>query len=119
MRVNCRSRKKLLFTIIGEIENVRKLDDLKNAESKISSLTLQTDIAFEDMDIEIKYHYEGQYGTNYRSVKTSLVEIFKIIATEMMDVSVTESFVESAIKSKYLSSTYGKYLDDNQFVKNY
>ena len=117
LRVNCRSRKKLLFTIIGEIENVRKLDDLKNAESKISSLTLQTDIAFEDMDIEIKYHYEGQYGTNYRSVKTSLVEIFKIIATEMMDVSVTESFVESAIKSKYLSSTYGKYLDDNQFVK--
>lgn len=104
MRVNCRSRKKLLFTIIGEIENVRKLDDLKNAESKISSLTLQTDIAFEDMDIEIEYHYEGQYGTNYRSVKTSLVEIFKIIATEMMDVSITESRIESAIKSKYLSS---------------
>lgn len=98
-------------------KNEKLLDDLKNAESKISSLTLQTDIAFEDMDIEIKYHYEGQYGTNYRSVKTSLVEIFKIIATEMMDVSITESLVESAIKSKYLSGTYGKYLDDNQFIK--
>lgn len=98
-------------------KNEKLLDDLKNAESKISTLILQTDIAFEDTDIEIKYHYEGRYGKICDSIKTSLVEIFKVIATEMMDVSITESLVESAIKSKYLSNTYGRNFDDNQFVK--
>lgn len=97
--------------------NEKLLEDLKKAESKIASLTLQTDIAFNDTEIEIKYHYEGSYGTISKSIKTTLVELFKIIATEMMEVSITEDLVESAIKKKYLSTTYGRFFDDNQFVK--
>lgn len=97
--------------------NENLLEDLKKAESKIASLTLQTDIAFNDTEIEIKYHYEGRYGTISNSIQTTLVELFKIIATEMMEVSITEGLVESAIKKKYLSTTSGRHFDDNQFVK--
>lgn len=97
--------------------NEKLLEDLKKAESKIASLTLQTDIAFNDTEIEIKYHYEGRYGTISNSIQTTLVELFKIIATEMMEVSITEGLVESAIKKKYLSTTSGRHFDDNQFVK--
>ena len=97
--------------------NEELLEDLKKAESKIASLTLQTNIAFEDTEIAINYHYETRYGNASNSIKTSLEEIFKTIATEMMEVAITEARIESAIKKKYFSNKYGTYFDDDQFVK--
>lgn len=98
-------------------QNEKVSGELKEAMKEIDSLTKQTDIAFEDQEIEIKYHYSSQYGTKYNSVQTNLVKLFEIISTEMMDVSISESAIENAIKSYFLNGSYGKYLDDNQFVK--
>ncbi len=98
-------------------QNEKVSGELKEAMKEIESLTKQTDIAFEDQEIEIKYHYSSKYGTQHNSFQTNLVKLFEIISTEMMDVSISEIAVENAIKSYFLNESYGKYLDDNQFVK--
>ena len=98
-------------------ENEQLENELKITREEISSLTEQTDVAFEFKEITIKYHYYENHIERHGSIKTSLEEIFKVIATEMMDVLIDESCVEKSIKMKFLSGNYGKYFDDNQFVK--
>ena len=98
-------------------QNEKVSGKLKEAMKEIDSMTKQTDIAFEDQEIEIKYYYSSQYGTRYNSVQTNLVKLFEIISTEMMDVSISESVIENAIKRYFFNESYGYYLDDNQFVK--
>lgn len=98
-------------------QNENLSDELKKAMQEIDSLTKQTDIAFEDKEIKIKYHYSSQYGTQYKSVQTNLVKLFEVISTEMMDVVISEKLIEDAIKNYFFNGSYGKYLDDKQFVK--
>lgn len=98
-------------------KNEQLANDLQAAREEISSFTEHTDIAFEDCEVKIEYHYEGQNGMNYASTNVSLPELFKVVATEMMEVSIVEPLVEDAIKGKFLYGKYGKYLDDKQFVK--
>ena len=94
-------------------------NDLKAAREELFSLTERTDIAFENQEIEIKYYYYVNQRKQYRSKMTNLKEIFEVIATEMMDVSIIENSVEEAIKIKFLSGSYRYYFNDNQFVKKY
>lgn len=101
-------------------ENEQLANDLKTVKEELSSLTEQTDIAFEGQEIKIEYHYYEDHKAHvarYGSKTTNLKEIFEVIATEMMDVSIDESHIEEAIKKKFLSGVYGNYLDDSQFVK--
>lgn len=98
-------------------ENEKLANDLKSVQEELSSLTEQTDIAFEHKAITIKYHYYEQHIEQHGSKKTTLEELFKVIATEMMDVSIDESSVEKSIKINFLLGDYGKYFDDDQFVK--
>lgn len=98
-------------------ENEKLANDLKSVQEELSSLTEQTDIAFEHKDITIKYHYYENHREQHGSKKTTLEELFKVIATEMMDVSIDESSVEKTIKINFLLGDYGKYFDDDQFVK--
>lgn len=98
-------------------ENKQLENDLKAAREQISSLTEQTDIAFEGQEIKIEYHYYENLSERHASKKIYLKDIFAVIATEMLDVSIDESCIESAIKLKFLSSDSGNYLDDSQFVK--
>ena len=100
-------------------ENEQLANDLKAAREEISSLTEQNNIAFENQEIKIEYHYYDYeaHRTRYGSVTTNLKEIFKVIATEMMDVSITENSIEETIKTKFYSGDYSVYLNDSQFVK--
>lgn len=86
-------------------ENKRLADDLKAAREEISFLTEETDIAFEDCEVKIEYHYQSQSGLRAGSISVSLQDLFITIATEMMEVSIVEPLVEKAIKVKFL---YGK-----------
>lgn len=98
-------------------ENEHLSNDLKAAREEISSLTEQNNIAFENQEIKIEYHYYENHRTRYGSAATNLKEIFKVIATEMMDVSITENSIEETIKTKFYSGDYTVYLNDSQFVK--
>lgn len=98
-------------------ENEQLLNDLKAAKEEISFLTEETDIAFEDFEIKLEYHYRSQSGMRAGSINISLRDLFITIATEMMEVSIVESIVEEAIRIKFLSGKVESYFDDKQFVK--
>lgn len=94
---------------------------LRVAQNEIEALTTPSNIAFEECEIILEYHYstysKGVGNRSYNSEKTfKLPEIFSIIATEMLNVSIVESSVEKAIISK-LGSTYSCYLNDDQIIK--
>ncbi len=98
-------------------ENKKLADDLKAAREEISFLTEETDIAFEDCEVKIEYHYQSQSGLRAGSLNVSLQDLFITIATEMMEVSIVEPLVEKAIKVKFLFGKRESRLDDKQFVK--
>ncbi len=98
-------------------ENKKLADDLKAAREEISFLTEETDIAFEDCEVKIEYHYQSQSGLLAGSLNVSLQDLFITIATEMMEVSIVEPLVEKAIKVKFLFGKRESRLDDKQFVK--
>lgn len=101
-------------------ENEKLIKDLNSVKEELSSLTAQTEVAFDEQEIKIKYHYREEYGgTKHGSKTVNLKEIFEVIATEMMDVSIVESCVESAIKEKFLPERGGHviFFDDSQLVK--
>ena len=98
-------------------ENEQLANDLRATKEELSSLTEQTDIAFENQAIKIEYHYYEDHRTRYGNQTTNLTEIFRVISTEMMDVSISEYSIEEAIKTNFLSGSYGKHFNDNQFVK--
>ncbi len=98
-------------------ENEKLVNDLKAAKEEISFLTEETNIAFEDCEVKMEYHYRSQSGLRAGNINISLQDLFITIATEMMDVSIVEDLVEKAIEIKFLSGKNGSYLDDKQFVK--
>ena len=98
-------------------ENKKLADDLKAAREEISFLTEETDIAFEDCEVKIEYHYQSQSELRAGSLNVSLQDLFITIATEMMEVSIVEPLVEKAIKVKFLFGKRESRLDDKQFVK--
>lgn len=88
---------------------------LLNANIVIASYTMQNNVAFDDCKIKIDYHY---YDGNFRrnsSKSPTLPEIFSVIATEMMDVSITETSISNAIKNQMFSNNI--YFDDHQLIK--
>ncbi len=97
-------------------ENKKLADDLKAAREEIF-LTEETDIAFEDCEVKIEYHYQSQSELRAGSLNVSLQDLFITIATEMMEVSIVEPLVEKAIKVKFLFGKRESRLDDKQFVK--
>ncbi len=98
-------------------ENKQLADDLKAAREEISFLTEETDIAFEDCEVKLEYHYQSQSGLRAGSINVSLQDLFITIATEMMEESIAEPLVEKVIKVKFLYGKIESRLDDKQFVK--
>lgn len=98
-------------------ENKKLADDLKVAREEISFLTEETDIAFENCEVKIEYHYQSQSGLRAGSINVSLQDLFITIATEMMEVSIAEPLVEKVIKVKFLCGKKESRFDDKQFVK--
>lgn len=100
-------------------ENERLLNDIKAAREEISSLTEQTDVAFENHEIKIEYHYRdrGQHYKKHDSINVNLREIFKVISVEMLNISISESRINDVVKNKFLPDSYERDFDDQQLVK--
>jgi len=106
---------------IMELQRKNKdlIKDLDDAKSTISSFSKQTGVAFEEHEIEIEYFYYDNYNRKtIKKMDVSLPELFSIIATEMMEVSITEVHAARAIlRSKLFSSSTSLYLSDSQLIK--
>jgi len=98
-------------------ENEKVSIKLKEAKRELAALTTPTDVAFEDQEIEIKYHYHTKYGLEHDFVKTNLVKIFQIVSTQMMDVAILETTIENTLKKYFFGDNIRKQLSDEQFVK--
>ena len=111
------SLRRTIMKLQEENENLKvKLND---AIETVHSFTEIKNVAFENYDVKIDYHYTpaGSYRRS-GSIEKKLPEIFKVIATQMMDVSLTESAISDAIKSKYASITGCMvYFNDSQQIK--
>lgn len=111
------SLRRTIMKLQEENENLKvKLND---AIETVHSFTEIKNIAFGNYDVKIDYHYTpaGSYRRS-GSIEKKLPEIFKVIATQMMDVSLTESAISDAIKSKYASITGCMvYFNDSQQIK--
>lgn len=100
-------------------ENEQLENDLKAVRDEISSLTEQTDVAFENQEIKIAYHYKNrnQYYKKYDSISVSLREVFKVISVEMLDISISESRIKDVIENKFLPDSFERDFDDQQLIK--
>lgn len=99
-------------------ENKKLSNDLAKANNAIKDFTEEKDVAFDDCVITIKCTKSNRpYADTTKTMKKSLPELFRIVATEMMDVSLTESSIEETLKVNLYGSSYGYSFDDSQLVK--
>lgn len=98
-------------------QNEKLIDELRDANKKINSLTEQNDVAFENKEIDLKCYYYINHCKRYTIVSCTLVKIFLVIATEMMDVSLSESTIENTIKEAFFSGEHSVYFEDKQLIK--
>lgn len=103
-------------------ENKELREELESLRNELNNRIEQTDASFENCEIEIKYHYYNYVGNRSikqsGSIKSSLEYLFKIIATEMMNVSISENSVESCLRSiLFANSNKYYYFSDHQLIK--
>ncbi len=96
---------------------------LNDSQQTIRSLTEETNLEYENCNIKIEYHYyiRGKGMTSstkhYGNKTVPLPEIFRVISTEMMGVSITENRIEKAIVHQIIPSSTSIYFDDEQLIK--
>lgn len=96
-------------------QNENLIIELKKANNTIDSFKDNRDIAFDDVTIKIPYHYYVNNNRKNWSKEFSLKELFKIVATEMMDVTIPEVSIKSVICNHISESSI--FLDDSQLIK--
>lgn len=84
----------------------------------LKKFTDQTDISYENCVFEVGYYYFTENHVRHNGKTTlRLPHIFIVIATEMMNVSITELSITRIVEEKCLKSGYSNTIDDSQFVK--
>lgn len=100
-------------------EKDKLVAELGAANNKINALTTISDIAFEGCIITIEYEkYRLHYTPTTGKIERELPELFKIISTQMMDVSLGEIAINNIlIKQLFDDDSYNYRFTDSQFVK--
>lgn len=93
--------------------------DLNAAKKEIISLTMVSDIAFEGCVINIEYLLKySDYSPTEGRIQKELPELFRIISTEMMDVTITEKKIDVALREALFGEDSFLYsFQDKQLVK--
>lgn len=110
-----------------EEKNEYLSSELQDTKNQLEKLTAQNDLAFDDHKVEVKAYYytltKSPYGhvnnkkhDIYKSV--TLDKIFVIIATEMLNISISEKKIENVILHELFPDiTQSKYISDDQLIK--
>lgn len=111
-------------TLLRKIMDLQKEKEQLNKElasvkQELQTITETSGVAFEGCSIPIAYRKKnGNYEPTNGTVTRELPELFKIIATQMLDVSLTESAIDTVLISKLFPEASYKYsFRDPQFVK--
>lgn len=106
--------------------NQEIMEKLNKAEATITELTSHTDLAFEDCEYNIDYHFYVRVGTfssgkpkqekQTANVSLKLTTIFESLSTEMLDISISESRIETVIHH-LVDSSQTVYFNDEQIIK--
>lgn len=99
-------------------EKAKITAELNETKKELITLTEKNDYAFEDCLMNVKYHYYSNKQKKSNTKDVELSEIFRIISTEMLDVSISEFAVENTLNdSLFANITTSCYFSDKQFVK--
>jgi hypothetical protein len=94
---------------------------LEAANKKIEKLDVQEDLVFDESDYVLKYHYfvkTGGISEKYSGEKSvKLSEIFLIVATALLNLSLNEQALDIIIREKCFGTARTYILDDIGFVK--
>ena len=104
------------------IDKDRLLYELSDAHATIASFTEQTDLAFENYKILLKYNWSRLDGYMIShsfngEVEVDLKDLFVTIALEMLEVPLQEYDISAIIKSKFIGTKESYSFDDPQIVK--
>lgn len=93
--------------------------ELNAAKKELIGIGKNSNIAFEDCPIKVSYvKSNGLQGVSYGHKEVLLTTIFKIIATEMMEVSVNEEGLSDILRKKIFQREWALCsFEDPQFVK--
>lgn len=101
-------------------KSISLINELNEKRSYIESLNESRQINISEIFVEFKYSYttnnRGVYSNHHNSRTFSLDQIFKVIATEMLDVMITESSIQNSIKRDLILNNSCSF-DDNQIIK--
>lgn len=96
------------------------INELNEKRTYIENLNESRQINISKILVELKYsipiNNRGVYSNQHNSRTFSLDQIFKVIATEMLDVMITESSIQYSIKRDLILNTSCSF-DDNQIIK--
>ncbi len=111
-------------TLLRDIMDLQKEKDqlkkeLASVKQELQIITETSGIAFDGCSISIAYRYKvASYAPTNGTITRELPELFKIIATQMLDVSLTESAIDTILREKlFEGGSYGYSFRDPQFVK--
>lgn len=111
-------------TLLRDIMDLQKekdqlVNELTSVKQKLQTITETSGIAFEGYSISIAYRKDnGPYAPTNGTITRELTELFKIISTQMLDVSLTESAINAILREKLFIEKSEVYsFRDPQFVK--
>ena len=111
-------------SLLRDIMNLQKENDqLKKdfnlVKQELKSITETSNVAFEGHILSIAYKKaNGKYSPSYGTISKDLPELFKIIATEMLDVSLSEKAIDTILRQQLFGeNSYLYSFNDPQFVK--
>ena len=93
------------------------LNEIEEKQKTIDSFTQKSDLAFDDCIIRFEYFYSLGSSKTYKTKDISLIEIFKVISLQLLNVNRTESSLEYAIKTNLIDSKRVIYLSNAQIIK--
>lgn len=93
--------------------------DLNAAKKQIISLTTVSDVAYDDYSVVIEYRRQNPNKTYTNGkIEKMLPELFKIIATEMMGVALTERGIDATLRENLFPKESHNYrFSDTQLIK--
>jgi len=100
-----------------QAKNCDLLNENAEKQRTIDSFKENSDLQFEECIIHFEYYYYAGSSRIHRKIDIPLVDIFKVISLQLLDVSKTESSLEFSIKNSLIDNNKHIHFSDAQIIK--